>query len=183
MIRILVVLTLIWPVAISAQPSKKAAEVLVLDDNYRFISSTLDKAVSVDTLWEWHSTEYEVKDVVISEFNLLVHNIKRKTHFEQIYLSDILCTQFATLAYRKTNYHIEIYEIGFDYEYQCKKLLKSVKKHKVDSWSFRDGSLPIMFYSIGTSVFVFVDANDEFDDALFKETVDDFKIILNAVHQ
>ena len=155
---------LLYAFNLSAQQLDTVHKVQVLYDEYP-CGWNLGAVAESDSFFYWKNQSGEQKEFRLNDFKQIKHNIGRKSKFTNIF-DNLLCVVYAAVEppNDSLNYYIEIYEISFDYVYQCENFIKTVKKFKIKHLDWPDGSQPVQFYSRGLSVYIFLDSSDTPND-------------------
>ena len=165
---------------LQAQSNDSTSIVLLLNSEYLCPFSKLDKIEQQKTAWEWTVYEDRHRILCMEQFTYLKQHIRSKTKYSNIF-DDCLCVQLASVSPKNDallQTGIEIYEIGFEHEYQCESFMKIVKKYKVTHYDAPDVSLPMKFYTTEKSVFIFLDA-EEPHEPTFNRIFTDFCRLLD----
>lgn len=121
--------------------------------------------ISKDTIFHWDNLEKDNLFYEVEEFNVVKQRFQSKTMYSDA-LSDYVCVHKASIGAYLTKEKlwrvIVIYEIGFKYLFQARRVMNSVKKYKVRTLDWPDASIPVRFYQNDTSVFIFLDYSDDY---------------------
>jgi hypothetical protein len=140
-----------------AQSSGDSIRTLLLDKEYTCPLSKSDKLS--DGAFVWRTYEETDKEFQNNQFLYVKAHFQSKTRYSGV-LSDYLCVQVSTIDSEDrlidSNMSIRIYEVCFEYKFQIEKILKVVKKYKVEQLDWPDASIPVKFYQYGLSLFIFL---------------------------
>lgn len=141
-----------------------STQVLELISEYHCSQPLLYRIIGADTRAKWGKFSSENIKFQQDEFNQLKQRFQSKTKYSGV-LSDYVCVHLSNYSEfrekEKIWKDVYVYEIEFEYDFQSKKVMDSVKKYKVETLDWVDASPTVRFHRKGGHILLFIDDSDD----------------------
>jgi|GEM_PF-1753770 len=158
------ILALIIIPNIALSQNTDSTQVLELISEYHCAQPLLYSIIGTDTGRKWEKLSSEKIIFKQDQFSQIKQRFQSKTKYSGV-LSDYVCVHFSTyFEFREKEKmwkDISVYEIEFEYDFQSKRVIDTVKKYKVETLDWPDASPTVRFHRKGGHILLFIDYSDD----------------------